>query len=56
MTTSAEEHAPTAWQSVPTPVRLAIWIWSIAVIVGVAAGAFVLVFGLFPTALMRGHW
>lgn len=32
--------APTAWQSVPKPVRFALWLWAIAVILGFAAAVF----------------
>lgn len=32
--------APTAWQSVPKPVRFAVWLWAIAVILGFAAAVF----------------
>ena len=41
--------APTAWQSIPSPVRFAAWVWAISVILSVAGAvlfAVLMVLGL----------
>ena len=43
---------PTAWQSIPSPVRFAAWVWAISVIVGVAGAALFAV--LFVLGLAAG--
>lgn len=39
------------WQSVPSFVRLAVWLWAIAVVLGVAGGLVVGVFTLLALAI-----
>ena len=37
---------PTAWQSLPKPIRFAVWLWAIAVIIGFMVGVVSLLFWL----------
>lgn len=31
--------APTAWKSIPTPIRFVVWVWAISVILGLIGAA-----------------
>lgn len=42
MTYQAQYVPPTAWQSLPGPVRFAVWVWAVMVIAGAVGAALVL--------------